>query len=145
MSTLMRKLSFGFLGAENAQRLLVDTTVFIPVPWKRILTYAFSFGSTFESILTLMRFCQKLSASSCGHYRFHTGPMKTNIDVCVFIWIHFREHFDIDAVLPKTFSVLVWTLPFSYRFHEDESWRMRFHLDLLSRAFWHWCGFTENA
>ena len=59
--------SFGFVfgDAENAPRLSVDTTVFIP-------------------------FSQRLY-------------------VCIFIWIYFRERFHIDAVLPKTPSVLVWT------------------------------------
>ena len=29
--------------------------------------------------------------------------------VCVFIWIHFRERFQIDAVSSKMLSVLMWT------------------------------------
>ena len=36
-------------------------------------------------------------------------PFSRRLYVCVFIWVHFRERFHIDAVSPKMVSVLVWT------------------------------------
>ena len=50
-----------------------------------------------------------------------------------------RFHLASFSVMPKTLSVLVWTLPFSYHFHKDDTYSMRFHFAPLLRAS------SENA
>ena len=52
---------FVFADVENAQRFSVDTYVFIPFSRGRYVS--FSFGSTFWSLFTMMRFRLKCSAS----------------------------------------------------------------------------------
>ena len=37
-----------------------------------------------------------------------------------------RSHLALFSVIPKTLSVLVWTLPFSFRFHEDDAYAFSF-------------------
>ena len=59
----------------------------------------------------------------------------------IFTLMPVRFHLALFSVMPKTLSVVVWTLPFSYRLiHEDDSvyvffwihFRERFHTDAIS-------------
>ena len=56
------------------------------------------------------------------------------------------------SVMPQTLSVLMWTLPFSHRFHEDGAlcafiwihFRERFHIDAVSPKTFSFLVWTEG-
>ena len=104
----MRAELFGCVSGKKTNNNL---RIFIFIILGYVHTNAFSFGFLFGDA----KIAQHLNVDTTVFI-----PFSRIRYVCVFNWIHFRWRFHINAVSPKSLSVLVWTLPFSFRFHEDD-------------------------